>query len=116
MIGQIQSQLARLTDAVKALKKQLKALAVAENLRQKRAVVNLGPLAIGTQDIEIPWPVPFPDDTYWVGVELITGSAGFGTVHAQLKAGTRTPGSCTITVVASAAVAVAFLDVVAIHT
>ena len=115
-LAQLQAAVTRLVGAVKAIRGQVKALAVAEQLRTKRAVVNLSPLAIGTQDVEISWPIPFADDTYWVGVELVTGAAGIGTTHAQLKPATRTADGCTITVVADAVVAVAFLDVVAIKT
>lgn len=118
-IAQLHQQVAQVTAAVKELRKQFKALTVrlvvTEALRTKRVAVSIGPVSVGTTDVVIPWPVPFADDLYFVAVELISGAAGLGTLHAQLKVGSRTPEGCEITVTATAAVTVVVLDVLAVR-
>lgn len=104
-----------LSRSVVDLNNRDKALLLLQALRIKRMVANIGPVAIGTTTVPITWPVPFGDELYWVGVEVTSGAAGFGTIDAQLTIGSRTPEGCEITVVSTAVVGVAFLDVIAIR-
>lgn len=118
-IALLQQQVNQLTAAVKELRQKVKALTVrlvvTEALRTKRMALSIGPVAVGTTDHVITWPVPFADDQYWIGVEILSGAAGFGTLHAQVKLTSRTAMGCEITVTATAAVAVVVLDVLAIR-
>lgn len=106
-----------LSRSVVDLNNRDKALLLLQALRIKRMVANIGPVAIGTTTVPITWPVPFGDELYWVGVEVTSGAAGVGvgTIDAQLTIGSRTPEGCEITVVSTAVVGVAFLDVIAIR-
>ncbi len=113
--SQVQRDLARLVGRVAALERRTVAQALALELRVKRAVVNIGPVSAGSVDHVITWPLPFGDDLYWVGVELVTGAGGLGVVHATLKVGSRTASGCEVTVTSTGNVTVAFLDVIAIR-
>lgn len=114
-IAALTAEVARLAGRVRAIERRVALLAVVEAARVKRSVQNIGPLATGTTVVPVTWPVPFADDLYVVLPELVTGVNGIGAVHAALTVGSRTPEGCTITVVSTASVAVAVLDVLGVR-
>lgn len=84
------------------------------NAKTQRTGQNLGSLAIGSQDVTLAWPNPWPDTVYAVLIELITGTAALGNLHATLKS--KTTDNVTITVAASVAIGAASIDVVGVRT
>lgn len=95
--------------------KKLTTALAALALKTKRMAVNAGPVTAGSTTHTIVWPVPFADDNYFVAVEILSGAAGIGVLHAQLAVGSRTPSQCDITLTSSGNVAVVILDVLGIR-
>jgi hypothetical protein len=117
-VAKLAHQLRQLALRVEQLQKRVNLLTAAHVLtdsRMQRVVQSIGPLAIGSTDVAVPWPTPWAVDTYVVIPELATGALALGTLHATLKLGTRTTTDCVVTVNATAAVGVAFLDVLGIR-
>lgn len=114
-LARVAQSLATLAARVRHLERRTAVQALAQELRVKRMVVNIGPVVAGTVDHVITWPVPFADDAYWVGIEIVCGQAGLGALHSTLKVGSRTAAGCEVTVTSAGSVTVAFLDVVAIR-
>jgi len=75
-------------------------------------------LAVGTTDITITWPLPWPDTAYLVIPTIICGTAALGSLHATLKQSAKTPADCVITVANTGAATVGqyALDVLGIRT
>lgn len=103
--ARVDRQIATLTDSITKV-----------NAKTQRASATIGPLSIGSQDVTITWPTPWPDTAYWVGIELLTGTAALGNLHATLKAGSKTVNDCVITVSALASIATVGVDVVGVRT
>lgn len=88
----------------------------AVNAKTQRAGATIGPLAIGSQDVTVTWDTPWPDTAYGVYIELITGAAALGNLHATLKPGSKTMADCVVTVSTAVAVATVGVDVLGIRT
>jgi hypothetical protein len=118
-LDRLEARLAKLDRAVKNLStsvdKKLTTSLAALALKTKRMAVNAGPVTAGSTDHTIVWPVPFADDNYFVSVEVLSGAAGIGALHAQLKIGSRTPSQSEITLTSTGNVAVVILDVLAVR-
>lgn len=104
-----------LDQSVGDLNKRDKVLLLLAAARFKRVVTNIGPVAVGVTEVPIVWPVPFGDDSYFVAIEFLVGAAAIGMLEGTVKATTRMPEGCTITVSAAQAVTAAVLDVLAIR-
>lgn len=99
--------------------KQIQTLAAdlaAVNAKTQRFTTTIGPLSIGATDVTVTWPNGWPDVGYSVTVNLISGTAALGNLHATLKSGTKTTTDCVVTVSASAAVASVGVDVIGVRT
>ena len=107
----LSNRLSRLTVKVNTLAKDLAKV----NAKTQRAGTTIGPL-LGSTDVTITWPEPFPDAQYAVLIETVTGTAALGNVHATLKAGTKTAEGCVVTVSTLLNVASIGIDVVGIRT
>ena len=84
---------------------------------QRTGAVITGPVSIGSQDVTVTWPTPWPDTAYAVIIELQSGTAALGNLHATVKAGTKTTVDCVVTVAAAAVIAANVgVDVVGIRT
>lgn len=84
--------------------------------RVQRYTTTVGPLSIGTTDVTVTWPRPFPDADYWVGIQVVSSSGQLGNIHTTLKAGTRTATGCVVTVSTAANVASIAVDVIGTRT
>lgn len=106
--AQLASQIRRLAAAVAAI-----------NAKTQRANTTVtGPFAVGSQDVTITWPQPWPDPGYSVIISIISGTAALGSIHATLKTGTKTTTDFVITVANTGAgpVGTFALDVIGIRT
>jgi hypothetical protein len=93
------------------------ALIAALAAKTQRVNTSIGPLAIATPvDVTITWDSEWPDLGYGVWIQLTTGNAALGGVHATLKAGSKTTTECVVTVTAALVVATVGLDVLGART
>lgn len=101
----VDKRIARLADAITLV-----------NAKTQRAGTTIGPVPIGSTDVAITWDRPWPDTAYMVAIELITGTAALGALHATLKVGSKTLTDCVITVNTTAAVASVGVDILGVRT
>jgi len=108
-LAQQQRQLA--TDQATAL------ATLTANIQRTNAAVT-GPFAVGSVDLSVSWPTPWPDAGYGVWVSVISGTAALGSLNATLKSGTKTVSDCVITVANTGVAAVGSfaIDVLGVHT
>ena len=113
----VETELARLARRVRQLERKPATLATLVALAPgvRRFAQSIGPLSAGSVDVVVTWPLPFGGEDYIVLPELLTGTAALGAVHATLKAGTRTPLGCEVTVSSTTVVLVVVLDVIGIR-
>lgn len=81
------------------------------NDKTRRGFGTLNFLALGSQNLDIVWSSPFPDDQY--GVWIQTSSASPAQVHAIPLPATKTAAGITVTVVAALAVGDVIVNVLA---
>lgn len=88
------------------------------NAKDQRFGTTLTALAVGTTDVAITWPDPWPDTSYIVIPTVITGAAAVGLVTATLTAGSKTVLGATVTVANRTAgmLASVGLDVLGVRT
>lgn len=106
--AQLASQLRRLATVVAAI-----------NAKTQRANTTItGPFAVGSLDVTITWPQAWPDAGYSVIINIISGTAALGSIHATLKSGTKTAVDCVVTVANTGtnAVGTFAVDVIGIRT
>lgn len=111
-IRNVQNSLRTVKTAIKALSDAVTAI----NAKTQRAGATVGPLSIGSSDTTITWDKPWPDTGYMVIVELVSGTAALGALHATLKVGSKTTTDCVITINATQAVASVGVDVLGVRT
>lgn len=105
----------RLQQQIKALADALTAVAAKT---QRAAATITGPFAVGSTDVTITWPTPWPDTAYGVIPTIVSGTAALGSLDATLKSGTKTTVDCVVTVANTGAnpVGTFALDVIGIRT
>lgn len=106
-----------LADAVVTVTNNLASGLAAVNAKMQRFTTTVTTLVANVpQEVAVTWSPAWPDTAYGVWPTPITGAAATGAVFATLKPASKTTTGCTITVVATQAVASIGLDVLGVRT
>lgn len=119
-IARLQATVKRLATAMTAnpAVAALSQAIAAVNAKTQRQAVTVGPLGIGSTDILITWPTPWPDTSYAVVPTIVSGTGALGSLTATLKVGSKTTDNCVVTVANTglAAIGSFAVDVIGIRT
>ena len=88
------------------------------NAKTQRVGASLTTIIVGSIDVTITWPEPWPDTAYMVAPAILSGTGALGSLYATLKSGTKTVDDCVVTVANTGLVTIASagLDVLGIRT
>lgn len=110
-------ELLRLIQRVTDQQAQIAALSAAltaVNAKTQRVGTTLSGIAVGSQDVTLSWPTPWPDTFYLVAPTIISGTGALGALHVTLK--TKTTTDVTVTLAATAVIASAAIDILGVRT
>jgi len=117
------AQLARVVEATAGTTQagQIQALATALRTvanRIQRTVATVQTLPVGSTEVTLTWPDPWPDTAYGVYPSIVSGLGALGSLHTTLKAGSKTVTNCVVIVAntGTATVGTFVIDAVGIRT
>lgn len=84
--------------------------------KTQRATTTVQGLTVGSTEVTITWPDPWPDTQYGVIATVVSGLGALGALHTTLKTGSKTASDCVVIVASTAVVGTFAVDAIGIRT